>query len=226
MLELNPKNRISVKEALSHDYFKSEPLMSTKDTFPKFYIDSHELQVRNQRKPYQGNFQNNHIWNNNQNNNINNNNIKSNFNNNYINHHNKGNNYYKVPYNANNNFNYHKNHIAFIGNNNYNYYNQYKSSISHENSNMKEYFEKNQREQPKIIVRKRFGSNINQEAKEQKIQNANIQLNLNTTSEENEVKNSYNISNNNNNLVVEKNNENQEISLLGNKRGSSLEKLN
>ena len=52
MLELNPKNRIKMKDILEHDYFKLEPLMSEKSAFPVIEIESHEFQIRKNKKTY------------------------------------------------------------------------------------------------------------------------------------------------------------------------------
>ena len=52
MLELNPKNRIKMKDILEHDYFKQEPLMSVKSAFPVIEIESHEFQIRKNKKAY------------------------------------------------------------------------------------------------------------------------------------------------------------------------------
>jgi len=69
MLEMNPAKRITAKEALNHDYFYSDPQICPKNQFPKIEKESHEMQIRNEKKPYpyeiknvyQPNFQNQKI---------------------------------------------------------------------------------------------------------------------------------------------------------------------
>jgi serine/threonine protein kinase len=43
LLEFNPANRISAKEALNHEYFSKHPLPCRKDQIPKFKDEFHEL---------------------------------------------------------------------------------------------------------------------------------------------------------------------------------------
>ena len=51
MLSLDPKKRISVNEALEHDFFtKHEPKMCKPSDLPKFNVDSHEYQMRKEIK--------------------------------------------------------------------------------------------------------------------------------------------------------------------------------
>ena len=52
MLELDPRKRIKIKEALQHEYFKIEPMMIDKSKFPIIEKDSHDYQVN---QIYKGN---------------------------------------------------------------------------------------------------------------------------------------------------------------------------
>lgn len=46
MLSLDPSKRISAKEALEHEYFKTEPLMCRNEELPRFENESHEYRMR------------------------------------------------------------------------------------------------------------------------------------------------------------------------------------
>lgn len=80
MIILDPKMRISIKDALNHSYFTSNiPLMCQEDDIPKIEKDSHEFQAKNilrnknnqmiGKQGYQHGNQNNSKLNNNSNNN-------------------------------------------------------------------------------------------------------------------------------------------------------------
>ena len=49
-LTLNPDKRITAKEALEHEYFKSRPLACAPSSLPKISSDTHEYQVKIQLK--------------------------------------------------------------------------------------------------------------------------------------------------------------------------------
>ena len=49
-LTLNPDKRITAKEALEHEYFKSRPLPCAPSSLPKISSDTHEYQVKIQLK--------------------------------------------------------------------------------------------------------------------------------------------------------------------------------
>ena len=50
MLILDPHKRISIKEALEHNYFKTKPLMCKPEELPIIGEDSHEYQSRKEYK--------------------------------------------------------------------------------------------------------------------------------------------------------------------------------
>ncbi len=45
-LTLNPKQRITAKEALEHPYFRAQPLACAPECLPKLQVDTHEYQAR------------------------------------------------------------------------------------------------------------------------------------------------------------------------------------
>lgn len=49
MLTLDPNSRITVEDALNHNYFKEEPAMCLKSEFPCIQEESHEYQTRKQK---------------------------------------------------------------------------------------------------------------------------------------------------------------------------------
>ena len=48
MLSLNPALRITAKEALNHEYFKTPPLASAPEELPRIESECHELEVKKQ----------------------------------------------------------------------------------------------------------------------------------------------------------------------------------
>mmetsp|Transcript_11830 Transcript_11830/g.41425 ORF Transcript_11830/g.41425 Transcript_11830/m.41425 type:complete len:609 (-) Transcript_11830:1255-3081(-) len=52
MLQLDPKKRISAGEALSHDFFWTEPIIAKPEDLPRFEIESaHDYEVKNRGRP-------------------------------------------------------------------------------------------------------------------------------------------------------------------------------
>ena len=50
MLCLNPAHRISAKEALKHDFFKTAPLPCEPHELPKIEGEAHEMTVQREKK--------------------------------------------------------------------------------------------------------------------------------------------------------------------------------
>jgi hypothetical protein len=50
MLEMSPAKRITVEEALIHQYFSSEPLICKEEELPQVREEAHEMDVRNQNE--------------------------------------------------------------------------------------------------------------------------------------------------------------------------------
>lgn len=47
LLRLNPATRLTARQALDHDYFRTEPVACAPSTLPKIEVDTHEYQVMN-----------------------------------------------------------------------------------------------------------------------------------------------------------------------------------
>lgn len=73
MLKLNPKQRYSSKDALNHEFFKTEPLPCDKSKLPKIENECHEFQVVEELNKRKQQLMNNNPENNARNNQFNNN---------------------------------------------------------------------------------------------------------------------------------------------------------